>query len=104
MWQYLNFALHSPRSREEWFGFLRDSAWFAAVQSSLAEADHLFDREGLAIATYALRQTQPGMGLRSDPWILNALYCNQACEPEPPGRPQLNFWMDSFRSRQASRK
>ena len=104
VWQYLNFALRTPRSREEWFDFLHRSDWFGAVQSSLADADQLFDRQGLVVATYALRQTQPGLGPHTDPWILNALYCNQTCIPQGPGRPEPNFWMDSFRARQADKR
>jgi len=52
----------------------------------------------------ALRQTQPELGPHTDPWILNALYCNQTCEPNGSRRPEPNFWMDSFRSRQTDRK
>ncbi|MGL4965713.1 MAG: hypothetical protein ACRC67_31110 [Inquilinus sp.] len=104
IWQYLNYALRTPGPRAEWLAFLQASAWFSAVDSSLADADRLFDREGLAVATYALRQTQPGIGPRTDPWILNALYCNQTCLPGPSGGPSPNYWMESFRARQRERQ
>jgi hypothetical protein len=100
VWQYLDHALKAPGPRAEWLDFLQASTWFTAVGSSLADADRLFDREGLTIATYAMRQTQPGMGPHTDPWILNALYCNQTCLPERSGDPSPNYWIESFRERQ----
>ena len=102
VWQYLDHALKTPGPRAEWLDFLQASAWFTAVGSSLADADLLFDREGLTVATYAIRQTQPGMGPHTDPWILNALYCNQTCLPGPSGDPSPNYWMESFRARQGA--
>jgi hypothetical protein len=101
VWQYLDHALKDPRPAAEWQAFLAASAWFTAVGSSLTEADQLFDREGLTVATYGIRQSQPGIGPRTDPWILNGLYCNQTCLPGPAGDPSPNYWMASFRARQA---
>ena len=103
VYQYLNYALTTPRPRSEWVAFLQASSWFTTVQTSLADADALFDTKGLTVATYALRQSQASIPSTStDPWMLNPLYCNQSCVPNPStGLPQFNYqWIDSFRARQ----
>lgn len=102
VYQYLNYALQHPRPRPEWVDFLKDSDWFMSHHLALENADKLFDSEGLVIATYSLRQSQSSIGPNSDPWMLNALYCNQSCIPNPStGLPQFNYqWIDSFRARE----
>ena len=101
VYQYLNYSLQDPRPRPEWVDFLKDSDWFMSHHLALENADKLFDSEGMVIATYSLRQSQSSIGPTTDPWMLNALYCNQSCVPNPStGLPQFNYqWIDSFRTR-----
>ena len=102
VYQYLDYSLQHPRPRTEWVDFLKDSDWFMSHHLALENADKLFDSEGLVIATYSLRQSQSSIGPSTDPWMLNALYCNQSCVPNPStGEPQFNYqWIDSFRARE----
>ena len=101
VWQYINYALQTPRPRPEWVAFLQASSWFMNVRLSLENADILFDQKGLVVATYALRQSQSSMTATTDPWMLNGIYCNQTCVPNPStGQSQFNYqWIDSFRAR-----
>lgn len=101
VWQYLNHSLQSPRPRPEWVAFLQSSYWFMNVRMSLENADILFDQKGLVVATYALRQSQASITATTDPWMLNGIYCNQSCVPNPStGQSQFNYqWIDSFRLR-----
>ncbi|HEU4962097.1 MAG TPA: hypothetical protein VFT56_17035 [Sphingomonas sp.] len=102
VYQYLNYSLQNPRPRPEWVDFLKGSDWFMSHHLALENADTLFDSEGLVIATYSLRQSQSSIGPTTDPWMLNALYCNRSCVPNPTtGLPQFNYqWIDSFRLRE----
>jgi hypothetical protein len=102
VYQYLDYSLKNPRPRTEWVDFLKDSDWFMSHHLALENADQLFDNEGMVIATYGLRQSQSSIGPTTDPWMLNALYCNQSCVPNPTtGQPQFNYqWIDSFRARE----
>lgn len=101
VWQYLNYSLQTPRPRPEWVDFLQASPWFMNVRLSLENADMMFDQKGLTVATYALRQSQASIGPSTDPWMLNGIYCNQSCVPNPTtGQSQFNYqWIDSFRAR-----
>jgi hypothetical protein len=100
--QYLNYAVHTPRPRQEWVDFLKASPWFLQVQMSLTNADIAFDELGLSVATYALLQTQTNIGPTTDPWLLNGIYCNQTCESEPATMDKAFSypWSDSFQARQ----
>ena len=101
VWQYLDHSLQTPRPRPEWVAFLQASSWFMNVRLSLENADILFDQKGLTVATYALRQSQASITATTDPWMLNGIYCNQSCVPNPTtGQAQFNYqWIDSFRAR-----
>jgi hypothetical protein len=100
--QYLNYAVHNPRPRQEWVDFLKASSWFVQVERSLTNADIAFDELGLTVATYALIQTQTSIGPTTDPWLLNAIYCSQTCEPEPTTMAKAFSypWVESFKARQ----
>jgi len=102
VYQYLDYALKNARPRAEWVDFLKASPWFVAVESSLADAADLFHEKGFVAATYAMLQTQTSVGPTTDPWSLNALYCNRTCVLDAAtGEPQFNDqWIDSFRGHQ----
>ncbi|AYG69380.1 hypothetical protein CCGE531_25515 (plasmid) [Rhizobium sp. CCGE531] len=102
VWQYINYALQTPRPRPEWVAFLQSSAWLMNVRHWLENADSLFDAQGLTVATYAMYQSQASVTATSDPWVLNPLYCNQTCvSSSNSGEPQFTYqWIDSFRARQ----
>ena len=102
VYQYLDYALKNARPRAEWVDFLKASPWFVAVQSSLADAVDLLHEKSFAVATYAMVQSQTGIGPTTAPWALNALYCNRTCVPDAAtGESQFNYqWIDSFRDHQ----
>lgn len=97
VWQYLNNVVKKPVPQAQWLAFLRSHQWFTRVDGFLSQAKQAMDDQRVTIATYAIRQTQHKIGPRSDPWILNGLWCSQACKPEASGAPSASYWLTPFR-------
>jgi hypothetical protein len=95
-YQYIDFTLKNPVSREEWVDFLSNSYWFENRTKYLWNVYQRFKSyEKFHVATYAIRQSYPfnkDFTRNTDPWVLNGLYANRTVQPDPEtGLDQFNY-------------
>lgn len=101
-YQYIDFALKNPVSREEWVDFLSSSYWFENRTKYLWNSYQRFKSyDKFHVATYAIRQSYPfnrDFTRTTDPWVLNGLYANRTVESDPiTGLEQFNYaWIEDF--------
>ncbi|HEX2787419.1 MAG TPA: hypothetical protein VHP32_05890 [Ignavibacteria bacterium] len=78
VYQYLNYTIHNPVSRDEWVTFLSKSPWFETRKNYLTEAWGKFNANPkFYMATYGLYQNAPeDFTPKTDPWIINPLFVN----------------------------
>lgn len=108
-YQYLDHALKTQVSHEEWSDFLASSYWFRNKSRYLWNSYELFKSyDKFHLATYAMRQSYPfnkDFTRNTDPWILNGLYANRTVETDPAtGEYQFNHaWIADFLAIQEDR-
>lgn len=78
VYQYLNYTIHNPVSKQEWVEFLSNSNWFEENKNYLTYAMEKFNSyQKFQMATYGLYQNAPQQfTAKTDPWIINPLFVN----------------------------
>lgn len=99
-YQYIDYALKTPRPAEEWYAFWENSPYLFNRRSYLCNASNLYKAAGnVFLAFYALRQSYPqntDFTVNTDPWVLNGLFMNRSVELVN-GRSQKSYsYYDQF--------
>lgn len=85
IYEYLNYTIHHPVSREEWVSFLSNCSWFESNKKYVSEAWAKFKAQPkFSMATYGMYQNAPeAFTATTDPWILNPLFVNTTVLRDP---------------------
>lgn len=99
-YQYIDYALKTPRPVEEWYAFWKNSAYLENKKNYLCTSNTLFKADSkVFLAFYALRQSY-GIGVdftaTTDPWVMNAMFLNRSVQ-QVNGRNQKSYsFLDQF--------